>query len=91
MGFVVRRAAPEVSLQGELLPGLSQGGSSTGHSQNSSLACWPSCQAWQVPTVPGSSGSGSKKGHGPRLPINHQPHVCPSALTPAAEINGLSV
>lgn len=40
-------AAPEASLQGELLPGLSQGGSSAGHSQNSSLARWPSCQAWQ--------------------------------------------
>lgn len=75
-------------VQGELLPGLSQGGSL---SQNSSLAAGPSCQPWQVPTVLGSSGSSPKKGHGPRLPINHQPHVCPSAATSAAEINGLSV
>lgn len=81
MNFIAGSAAPEASLQGELLAGLSQGGSSSGHSQDSSRACCPSCQAWQVPTVLGSSGSGPRKGQGPGLPINHQQHVCPSALT----------
>lgn len=83
MSFVTGSAAPEASLQDELFPGLSQGGSSTGQSRNSSLALCPSCQAWQVPTVLGSPGSSPKKGHRPTLPINHQLHVCPSALTSA--------